>query len=306
MTFGWSIAATTCDSRMKRSRKSSSADELGEEGLDRGLPAEQDVLRLVDEAHAAASEHARDAVAGDLTPDVQGAGHAVLLLAAPRRDERAHPNARLATTGKTMVLAGRRLEQSRFSRRTPMAAYALEIVEGPEAGRTIRLTHPVELGRDPEADIALLQDELISRRHVRLTPQNGEVIVEDLDSVNGTFVDGDEIHSPAHLLPDGQLLVGVTVLELKTAEETEAGGTPVRPIPESLAGLRPLPSEPERRRWRGRRSAACPASRSRSRGPTTCRTTSSRASRTRRSSSRCTTRGRSGWRSTRPSRSRCS
>ena len=127
-----------------------------------------------------------------------------------------------------------------------MAAYALEIVEGPEAGRTIPLTHPVELGRDPEADIALLQDELISRRHVRLTPANGEVLVEDLDSVNGTFVDGDEIHSPAHLLPDGQLLVGVTVLQLKTAEEAEAGGTSVRPIPESLAGLRPLPSEPER------------------------------------------------------------
>ena len=127
-----------------------------------------------------------------------------------------------------------------------MAAYSLEIVEGPEAGRTIPLAHPAELGRDPEADIVLLQDELISRRHVRLTPANGEVLVEDLGSVNGTFVDGDEIHSPAHLLPDGQLLVGVTVLQLKTAEEVEAGGTSVRPIPESLAGLRPLPSEPER------------------------------------------------------------
>ena len=127
-----------------------------------------------------------------------------------------------------------------------MAAYALEIVEGPEAGRTIPLTHPAELGRDDGADIVLLQDELVSRRHVRLTPANGEVLVEDLGSANGTFVDGDEIHSPAHLLPDGQLVVGVTVLQLKTAEEVEAGGTSVRPIPESLAGLRPLPSEPER------------------------------------------------------------
>jgi hypothetical protein len=127
-----------------------------------------------------------------------------------------------------------------------MAALSLEIVEGPEAGRTFSLSHPAEVGRDPEADIALLQDELVSRRHVRLTPANGEVLVEDLGSVNGTFVDGDEIHSPAHLLPDGQLLVGVTVLQLKTAEDVEAGGTSVRPIPESLAGLRPLPSEPER------------------------------------------------------------
>ena len=127
-----------------------------------------------------------------------------------------------------------------------MSAYALEIVEGPEAGRTIPLTHPADLGRDEGADIVLLQDELVSRRHVRLTPANGEVLVEDLGSANGTFVDGDEIHSPAHLLPDGHLLVGVTLLQLKTAAEAEAGGTSVRPIPESLAGLRPLPSEPER------------------------------------------------------------
>lgn len=127
-----------------------------------------------------------------------------------------------------------------------MAAYALEIVEGPEAGRTIPLTHPADLGRDDAADIVLLQDDLISRRHVRLTPANGEVLVEDLGSANGTFVDGDEIHSPAHLVPNGTLLVGVTLLQLKTAVEAEAGGTSVRPIPESLAGLRPLPSEPER------------------------------------------------------------
>jgi predicted component of type VI protein secretion system len=126
-----------------------------------------------------------------------------------------------------------------------MAAYALEIVEGPEAGRTIPLRGPAEIGRDPGVDVPLLQDELVSRRHARLTPHDGEVIVEDLDSANGTFVDGDEIHSPAHLLPDGQLLVGVTVLQLKTAEEAELGGTSVRPIPESLASLRPLPSEPE-------------------------------------------------------------
>ena len=127
-----------------------------------------------------------------------------------------------------------------------MAAYSLEIVEGPEAGRTIPLTRTAELGRDEAADIVLLQDELISRRHVRLTPANGEVLVEDLGSANGTFVDGDEIHSPAHLSPNGTLLVGVTLLQLKTAVEAEAGGTSVRPIPESLAGLRPLPSEPER------------------------------------------------------------
>ena len=99
-----------------------------------------------------------------------------------------------------------------------MADYVLEIVEGPEAGRMIPLAGPVELGRDAGAGVALQQDELLSRRHVRITPEADGVLVEDLGSRNGTFVDGDQIYSPAHLAVDGQLLVGVTVLQLRTAE----------------------------------------------------------------------------------------
>lgn len=123
-----------------------------------------------------------------------------------------------------------------------MAEYVLEIVEGPEAGRRIALEGPVELGRDPAAGVPLLQDELISRRHVRITPVDDGAQVEDLDSRNGTFVDGDQIYSPAHLGLEGQLLVGVTLLQLRTAAEA-AGFTRVRPIPESLTVYRPLPAE---------------------------------------------------------------
>jgi predicted component of type VI protein secretion system len=123
-----------------------------------------------------------------------------------------------------------------------MAAYVLEIVEGPEAGRQIAVNGTVEIGRDPECDAPLLQDELVSRRHVRLTPQEDGVGVEDLDSKNGTFVDGDEIVGPAHLLPGGQLIVGVTVLELRSAAEAASGHTAVRPIPAGLTALRPLPA----------------------------------------------------------------
>jgi len=120
-----------------------------------------------------------------------------------------------------------------------MADYVLEIVEGPEAGRMIPLTGPLELGRDAGAGIALQQDELLSRRHVRITPEDDGVLVEDLDSRNGTFVDGDQIYSPAHLAVDGQLLVGVTVLQLRTAA---LGATTLRPIPADFTVLRPLPA----------------------------------------------------------------
>jgi pSer/pThr/pTyr-binding forkhead associated (FHA) protein len=127
--------------------------------------------------------------------------------------------------------------------RGEMPDYLLEIVEGPEAGRRIPLTGPIELGRDPTAGGPLLQDELVSRRHVRVTPEGDGARVDDLESRNGTFVDGDEIYGPAHLAVDGQLLVGVTVLQLRPAT-AEGGMSAVRPIPAGLTALRPLPSEP--------------------------------------------------------------
>jgi hypothetical protein len=121
--------------------------------------------------------------------------------------------------------------------------YVLEIVEGPEAGRRIPLAGSLELGRDPAAGGPLLQDELVSRRHVRVTPAEDGANIEDLDSRNGTFVDGDQIYDPAHLAVGGQLLVGVTLLELRSADEAAAGHTSVRPIPASLTQFRALPAE---------------------------------------------------------------
>jgi predicted component of type VI protein secretion system len=123
-----------------------------------------------------------------------------------------------------------------------MADYVLEIVEGPEAGRVIPLAGAVEIGRDPSAGVALQQDELLSRRHVRVSPEADGARVEDLDSRNGTFVDGDQIHSPAHLGVDGQLLVGVTLLQLRMAETVASGGTALRPIPAEFTTMRPLPA----------------------------------------------------------------
>jgi hypothetical protein len=120
--------------------------------------------------------------------------------------------------------------------------YLLEIVEGPEAGRRIPLSGPIELGRDPAAGGPLMQDELISRRHARVTPQDDGAQVEDLESRNGTFVDGDEIYGPAHLGLESQLLIGVTVLQLRPANVGD-GQSAVRPIPAGLTALRPLPSE---------------------------------------------------------------
>src|SRR5512133_4317641 len=109
-----------------------------------------------------------------------------------------------------------------------------EIVEGPDAGRQIELTGPLVLGRDSSADV-VLDDGQISRRHARVTPSGAGIVVEDLESTNGTFVNHDEVHAPVALAPGDELLVGVTVMQLRSPEQVRAQASAVRAVPPGLA-----------------------------------------------------------------------
>ena len=110
----------------------------------------------------------------------------------------------------------------------------LEIVEGPGAGRQIALSGPVVLGRDDSADV-VLEDGQISRRHARVTPAGAGIVVEDLESTNGTFVNHDEVHAPVALAPGDELLVGVTVMQLRSPEQVRVQASAVRAVPPGLA-----------------------------------------------------------------------
>lgn len=115
-----------------------------------------------------------------------------------------------------------------------MSDLSLEIVEGPAAGSKQPLDGSLEIGRDPGAGL-VLDDELVSRHHARITPFDGGAVVEDLGSRNGTFVNGNEIHSPTKVEPGDHVLIGVSVLELRTAAQIAARPTAVRPRPPALA-----------------------------------------------------------------------
>jgi pSer/pThr/pTyr-binding forkhead associated (FHA) protein len=81
----------------------------------------------------------------------------------------------------------------------------------------------------------VLEDDLVSRHHVRVIPESGGALVEDLGSLNGTFVNGQEVHAPTRMRPGDHVLVGVTVLELRTADQVRAKPTAVRAVPPALA-----------------------------------------------------------------------
>ena len=134
-----------------------------------------------------------------------------------------------------------------------MSAY-LEVVEGPDAGRQIPLDHEVTIGRDESADVAL-SDPHASRRHCSVALTNGSAIVRDLESSNGTFVNSQQVVGHAELGPGDDLLVGVTVLELrgKDPEATRPlSGVAVRPF------VKPVPVRRIGAVWR-KTSARVPA-----------------------------------------------
>jgi pSer/pThr/pTyr-binding forkhead associated (FHA) protein len=71
---------------------------------------------------------------------------------------------------------------------------------------------PVTFGRAPENDLVLDTDEFASVHHARIEPRRDGVWLEDLDSTNGTFVNGVKLTRPQKLTPGDVIRVGETDL----------------------------------------------------------------------------------------------
>ncbi len=111
----------------------------------------------------------------------------------------------------------------------------LEVIEGPDAGKQIAVDRPIVIGRDPGSDF-VLEDGEVSGQHARVTPSpDGTATVEDLESTNGTFVNQNELEGPARLDPGDHLLVGVSVLELRTRQDIASRASAVIQIPPAMA-----------------------------------------------------------------------
>lgn len=83
----------------------------------------------------------------------------------------------------------------------------LIIVRGPQAGEQFVLDIPeITIGRDPSCEV-FLNDRTVSRRHAHLSLRDGRAYIEDLGSLNGTWVDG-AIVSAGELANGSTLQIG--------------------------------------------------------------------------------------------------
>ena len=115
----------------------------------------------------------------------------------------------------------------------PMVTF--QVLEGIDKGRVFRdLPTPVTIGRE-EGNLLRLNDERVSRYHAKIQADNGEIILTDLESTNGTRVNGNVIQI-RRLRPGDRIGLGRSLLLFGTEKEILARMA-------SMTGLTPLSTE---------------------------------------------------------------
>ncbi len=107
----------------------------------------------------------------------------------------------------------------------------LVVTKGPLVGQRLELDSELVIGREGVA--VTIEDSELSRRHAAVRPVMGGFEVEDLGSLNGTFVNGMRISAPTPVAGGDSIKVGQSVLELQAvgAPATTATAVPDQPAP---------------------------------------------------------------------------
>jgi pSer/pThr/pTyr-binding forkhead associated (FHA) protein len=121
----------------------------------------------------------------------------------------------------------------------------LIMTEGPQAGQHFVLDQDwTTIGRDPGSNIVVV-DPQISRQHARITRQQGFLVIEDLGSTNGTFVNGARL-TRAHTLVAGDVVGLGNSVTLSYREAAANGDTamaqPAATPPQAYSPAGPQPA----------------------------------------------------------------
>ena len=99
-----------------------------------------------------------------------------------------------------------------------MALVTIRILDGPERGKAFhQITTPVSVGRE-EGNFIQLNDERVSRYHLKIHENDGVILLTDLQSTNGTKVNG-EVVQVWHLRPGDVISVGRSILIFGSTDE---------------------------------------------------------------------------------------
>lgn len=89
------------------------------------------------------------------------------------------------------------------------------VIEGDSLkGKSYDLSQELVIGRGDKCHI-ILDDTYVSQVHARIYPRGGSVVVEDLGSTNGTYLNRKRVSVPSELQRGDKVKIGRTVMELR-------------------------------------------------------------------------------------------
>ena len=100
-------------------------------------------------------------------------------------------------------------------RATTSNAHKLVITSGTKTGTEIELgVEPLTIGRSTDSSV-VIRDDYTSTHHARLLNWNNEWVIQDLDSTNGTYLDGKRVTQPTPVPLNTPVRIGSTSFELR-------------------------------------------------------------------------------------------
>ena len=117
--------------------------------------------------------------------------------------------------------------------RAAVPRFVLRGVSGAAFGKTYPVPGQVTIGRQADCDISVPSEE-ISRRHAQVRPTPDGLLVEDLGSANGTFINGKRVQTG--LMRPGEELRLDTIRFMLVAPGMEMPATPRTPAPAAGSG----------------------------------------------------------------------
>jgi len=85
----------------------------------------------------------------------------------------------------------------------------LLVLKGPERGREFEIKKsPFILGRDDKADVTLPLDS-VSRRHAMISCKEGKYLIKDMDSTNGTIINGSFLKRGKEIILNDKDKIGI-------------------------------------------------------------------------------------------------
>ena len=100
-------------------------------------------------------------------------------------------------------------------RKSKRAAKRVVVVEGDShKGKTFELGDELVIGRSDKSHI-VLDDTYVSQVHARIFAKDDKIMLEDLGSTNGTYLNRRRISGTTELHKGDQIKIGKTVLELR-------------------------------------------------------------------------------------------